>query len=69
MGEFLLRPQLIDSGVVTVSVEVDTEGSWSLAANAASGVDNQRAELKEAIRGIRIDCISISHGSTSLAGR
>jgi hypothetical protein len=27
MGEFLLRPQLIDSGVVTVSVEVDTEGS------------------------------------------
>jgi hypothetical protein len=26
MGEFLLRPQLIDSGVVTVSVEVDTEG-------------------------------------------
>jgi hypothetical protein len=27
MGEFLLRPQLIDSGVVTVSVEVDTEGN------------------------------------------
>jgi hypothetical protein len=26
MGEFLLRPQLIDSRVVTVSLEVDTEG-------------------------------------------
>jgi hypothetical protein len=67
MGEFLLRPQLIDSGVVTVSVEVDTEGHGRA---AGLGYDLSTAIAgKTLLAGLYFEIIRSGTVSGQLRGR